>query len=93
MITEGLAKIKTSKNVFYNPVMKLNRDISVVLLNALGRKMTIADIMAATGVRSIRFLKEVKGVKVFINDNSKEAVKLIKQNLKLNKVKATVSNE
>lgn len=93
MITEGLAKIKTSKNVFYNPVMKLNRDISVILLNALNRKMTIADIMAATGVRSIRFLKEVKGVKVFINDNSKEAVKLIKSNLKLNKVKATVSNE
>lgn len=93
MITEGLARIKTSKNVFYNPVMKLNRDISVLLLKALNRKMTIADIMAATGVRSIRFLKELKGMKVFINDNSKEAARLIKQNLKLNKIKAKVSNE
>ena len=41
--------------VFYNPVIALQRDINISLLKALGRKnLRIADVMAGSGVRSIR---------------------------------------
>ena len=97
-IKEGLAKLKVSiadkpsrkMGVFYNPVMKLNRDISILLLNsASGNDLQIADPLAATGVRSIRFLKELDKSKVrliYINDHDIQSVKLIKQNLRLNQI-------
>src|SRR3989338_911290 len=84
-------KISKEMPVFYNPVMKLNRDISILLLNSIDKKnLQIADPLAGTGVRSIRFLLELKKNKIkaiSINDYSKEAVRLIKENLKLNKIK------
>ena len=67
-ITEGEAVVTifeqkiVSKDlpVFYNPLMKLNRDISILLLNALDKQdITIADPLAGSGVRAIRFLKEL----------------------------------
>lgn len=99
IISEGLIKLKTPKTtkiskemgVFYNPVMSLNRDISILLLNSTNKNnLQIADPLAATGVRSIRLLKELsknKIRKISINDNSKDAIKLIKENLTLNKIK------
>jgi len=99
IITEGKAKIKVPKEekvskklpVFYNPVMKLNRDISVLLLNSVGDKyMQIGLPLAGTGVRGIRFLLELKTSKIkniSFNDWNKEAVKIIKDNLRLNKLK------
>ncbi|MAG15933.1 tRNA (guanine(10)-N(2))-dimethyltransferase [Candidatus Woesearchaeota archaeon] len=107
-ILEGKAKIKASKGkitrkmpVFYNPDMKLNRDVSVLLLKSIkNNKMKIADPLAASGVRSIRFLLELNKSKVkevFINDASATAINNVKSNLKLNKLnkskKVTVANE
>jgi len=95
---EGSIKIKTPKaekiskemQVFYNPIMSLNRDISVLLLNSINKKnLQIADPLAATGVRSIRFLKELtknKIKKIYINDYNKDAIRLIKENLIFNKI-------
>src|SRR3989338_8773318 len=97
-IIEGSAKIEIPKEekisrsmgVFYNPAMSLNRDISVLLLDSAGRSgMQIADPLAATGVRSIRFLKELSASKIkriCINDYDKNAAKLIKENFALNKI-------
>ena len=89
--------------VFYNPVMSLNRDVSVLLLNSVDKKnMQIADPLAASGIRSIRFLKELgkdKINRIYINDFDKNAVKSIKENLILNKIKyknnkkMTIENE
>ncbi len=107
IIQEGKAKIKVgieekiSKKlpVFYNPVMKLNRDISVLLLDSIeNKKMQIGLSLSATGIRGIRFLKELSKSKIKIvkfNDHDKNSVKIIKQNLKLNKIKtkAEVFNE
>src|SRR3989344_7933350 len=99
-ITEGLAKISANTpeivskemGVFYNPVMALNRDISIILLNSIPNKnMQIADPLAATGIRSIRFIKELgkgKIKNISINDKEKSAVKLIKENIKLNRIKS-----
>jgi tRNA (guanine26-N2/guanine27-N2)-dimethyltransferase len=100
-VVEGKAKIvynpgeKISKKmeVFYNPVMKHNRDISILLLNALGKKnMQIADPLAGSGIRSIRFLQELrKGCieEISINDSSANAVQSIKRNLHVNAIPAT----
>ena len=97
VIEEGKAKIKVKKvkkiskemGVFYNKVMKHNRDISVLLLNCINKKnMQVALPLAGTGVRGIRFLLELNKSKIeniSFNDNSKEAIKSIKNNFSINK--------
>jgi tRNA (guanine26-N2/guanine27-N2)-dimethyltransferase len=91
VISVHQGKISKKLLVFYNPVMKMNRDISVLLLNSVKDKdLRIADIMAGSGVRAARFLLELKKGKIkeiAVNDYSKEAVKDIKKNFKLNKIK------
>ncbi len=93
-IKEGKAiiKVPTAKivskelEVFYNPVMRLNRDISIELCKTLAKNWHFADIVAASGIRSIRFLKELKTSQIkeiCINDYDENAVKNIKENLKL----------
>ena len=94
---EGKAEFEIGKKVFYNPAMKENRDISVALLNSVPDKdMQIALPLAASGIRGIRFLKELKKGKVKsieMNDLSKDAIDIIRKNLKLNKAKAEAYNE
>src|SRR3989338_11207447 len=107
IISEGAARIRVpsvkvvtrSMPVFYNPVMKLNRDVSVSLLKCVPDSgMRVADPLAGSGVRGIRFLLELGGGKVkevLFNDASKAAVANIKSNLVLNRIssrKAVVSN-
>ena len=79
-------------DVFYNPIMKLNRDVSLELLNVLPNKnMQIALPLAASGVRGIRFLTELKKNKiktVYFNDNMKNFEKKLIKNLKINKIKS-----
>ena len=99
IITEGKAKINVtlqkivSKDmpVFYNPVMESNRTISIILLNCVDKKeMWIGLPLEASGIRGIRFLKELEKGKIKninFNDYDKDAVKSIKDNLKLNKIK------
>ncbi len=83
-------KISKKLEVFYNPVMKLNRDITILLLNAIKKNnMQVAEIMAGTGIRSIRIAKELKKGKVSrlcVNDHA--SIDNIKKNFKLNKAKA-----
>ncbi len=98
-ITEGKAiieipeetKISKKLEVFYNPVMKLNRDLTVLLLDSVPNKsMNIADAMAGTGVRAIRIMKETKKAKkMFVNDMN--SIEKIKKNFKINKLKAVFS--
>ncbi len=97
-ITEGSAKIKVEKTekissemeVFYNPSMKLNRDIAVLFLNAIPEKnLRIALPLEASGIRGIRFIKELPEEKIEsieMNDRSKDAFESMKQTLKLNKI-------
>ena len=78
--------------VFYNPAMEQNRDISVLVFQSLvsshGRHVGALDGLAASGIRGIRFCKEVGGgsggFSVTINDWSKESFALIRKNIERN---------
>jgi len=84
-------KISKKLEVFYNPVMKFNRDTSILLLNSISNMdLQIALPLSGSGVRGIRFIRElnegkIKNIK--FNDYSKSSVKLIQENLKLNGLK------
>jgi len=78
-------------SVFYNEEGELNRDISVSALQMFQKefksKITVCDALAATGIRGLRYAKEVSGIKkVFLNDKNPLAVKLMKKNIKENKL-------
>ena len=79
-------KISKELEVFYNPVMKLNRDMTILLFKAMPIKdWIVADILAGTGIRTIRLLKEISKKKIshiLANDLSED---FIENNLKLNK--------
>ena len=93
----SVGKVSKDLPVFFNPEMKLNRDISILLLRSIpDKQLRILDLLAGSGIRSVRFLKELPTSKIkdiTINDNSKKSVKLIQKNLKLNKLKAKVLNK
>jgi tRNA (guanine26-N2/guanine27-N2)-dimethyltransferase len=87
-----LYKLDSKAPVFYNPAMILNRDLSVLLLKAVGNVESALDLLAATGVRGLRIKKEAGVERVYINDASSTAFALMKQNAKLNKLKVIISN-
>lgn len=76
--------------VFYNPVMKLNRDISMLVINSYFEddKCKFCDPMAATGIRELRFLKTIpnKFEKITMGDISKTAIENISKNFELNNI-------
>ncbi len=83
---------KIQGTVFFNEQMAFNRDVSVMLLRAVGRDLTVADAMAATGSRSVRIANEVPGVQVTANDISADAVSYIDANIELNGLSNCVSS-
>ena len=95
IIKEGNAKIKAElpevvskeMDVFYNPVMKFNRDVSVLLLNAVGGSKQIGLPLSGSGIRGIRFLLELDdGIvkNLSFNDYDKNAQKNILGNIEMN---------
>ena len=94
LIVPSLKKYKLDSKmpVFYNPVMQLNRDVSVILLKALKFKGKALDVMSASGARAIRLKKETKA-DVTANDINPSARKLIKKNASLNKVALTITGK
>ncbi len=85
----------TEKNeVFYNPAMAVNRDLTILLLRVFvkekDRPIKVAEPLAASAIRSVRILKEVPNVeKVYINDLSLEALKYARKTLELNQIDAS----
>ncbi|PCN50565.1 tRNA (guanine(10)-N(2))-dimethyltransferase [Candidatus Geothermarchaeota archaeon ex4572_27] len=86
VVTEGAARIYTridGKSAFYNPLARLSRSIAVAIV-AVGR-LVVADALAGTGVRGIRYLLETNAVDhVLFNDKSSAACEVIKANLEAN---------
>ncbi|MDD3263981.1 MAG: hypothetical protein PHT94_03745 [Candidatus Nanoarchaeia archaeon] len=74
--------------VFYNPIMQINRDLSCLLLYSL-KKMghrieNIALPTCGSGIRGIRFLKNIENLKIYFNDLNPKAIDSVKENLKIN---------
>lgn len=93
-INEGDIKIeiiggKLSKKLkgFYNPEMKLNRDIAVEIVKKL-KPDKILDANAATGIRSIRFYNEANAKSITACEIDSESFLLLKKNLNENKINA-----
>ncbi len=92
---EWIKHISSENEVFYNPAMKVNRDISVAFLQAygeiLGRKVDVLDAMGASGVRAIRYVKETSVVRrLVMTDINHNSVEWAKKNMKLNEVEFEV---
>ncbi|MFW6286109.1 MAG: hypothetical protein ACOC16_03230 [Nanoarchaeota archaeon] len=88
-ISKYKGKISKNLKVFYNPLMKLNRDISLLVIQSYFNKpIHFCDPMAASGIRELRFLKTIpqKFNKITLGDISKQAIKNIKKNFKKNKI-------
>jgi tRNA (guanine26-N2/guanine27-N2)-dimethyltransferase len=89
--------VNAKMEVFYNPVMISNRNISILLLNSIeNTQMNICDPLAGSGIRSLRFIKELNKDKIktlLINDMKEDFPKTIKQNFQLNKIKLDARNK
>jgi len=82
--------------VFYNPSMKLNRDIAILAIQVfqrmIGRELLIAEPLAGCGVRGIRFAIEIDGVQhVYLNDINPLAFKMAKHNVERNGLSKRIS--
>jgi tRNA (guanine26-N2/guanine27-N2)-dimethyltransferase len=82
--------------VFYNPVMELNRDLSVLAFQAyqrlVDREISICDPLTGSGIRGIRFATEIHGVKkVVVSDINERAFKLAQHNVHLNRLQERVT--
>ncbi len=79
--------------VFYNPLMVSNRNLSILLLNARAKKdLKIADPLAGSGIRSLRFLKELDQNivgEIHLNDMKETFKADFAKSLKLNHLAAT----
>lgn len=82
-------KVSAKAPVFYNPVMELNRDLSVLALqayrNGQEEDIKICDAFGGSGIRGIRYSREVSGVEdVIITDLNPLAVEYARDNIERN---------
>jgi len=84
----------SSMPVFYNPVMSVNRDMSVSFFRALKRDSYDAiDLLAGTGAAGVRLLNEVRtDWNMVLNDVNPLAGGYIRRNLELNGVEAEITD-
>ncbi|HIE23559.1 MAG TPA: tRNA (guanine(10)-N(2))-dimethyltransferase [Candidatus Korarchaeota archaeon] len=89
---ERLGLDYTSAEIFYNPRMVVNRDIAVAVLRWLvsNGKDTALDLMAASGVRALRFALETSVSRVLANDRNPLCVAIIRRNVLLNSLRDKV---
>jgi tRNA (guanine26-N2/guanine27-N2)-dimethyltransferase len=83
-------KITAKSRVFYNPDMAYDRELSLNVLRASGKK-EVCDAFSGSGIRAILYALE--GGIVTANDVNPHAVDLIHENAQLNGVTLTIVNE
>lgn len=84
-------KVSSYAPVFYNLRMELNRDTSILAIQTfqkyLERDICICDLFGGSGIRGVRYKKEIEGVeKVTINDISSTANEFAKRNIEINEL-------
>lgn len=80
--------------VFYNPRMRLNRDVTCAVVKTLQREgeVRFADLLAGSGAKGLRVAKEA-GCRVVLNDANPAAQELIKRNAALNGLEVGIAGE
>jgi tRNA (guanine26-N2/guanine27-N2)-dimethyltransferase len=64
----------------------------IVLMQKDAKGITVLEALAATGLRAIRYAKEVKGIgQVIANDMDGDAVESIRRNIEFNSVQDLVT--
>ncbi len=81
-----------AKGVFYNPAMRLSRDLHVAFAKQFNFSGIMLDGLAASGIRGIRLNLEA-GVNVEFCDSSRMATETIAENLEMNGIKSKIYNE
>jgi tRNA (guanine26-N2/guanine27-N2)-dimethyltransferase len=81
-----------AKGVFYNPAMRLSRDLHVAFAKQFNFSGIMLDGLAASGIRGIRLNLEA-GVNVEFCDSSRMATETIAGNLEMNGIKSKIYNE
>lgn len=101
-VTEGQATIlfPNDNGVFYNPVQQFNRDLSIAAIRCWAEKrrteksfnqsskFKVCEALSASGLRSIRYAKELGGYlkSIVANDMSADAVESIRRNCEFNDI-------
>jgi tRNA (guanine26-N2/guanine27-N2)-dimethyltransferase len=78
----------SSVAVFYNPAMKINRDVAVAAIACFSQnnpEYTYLDALSASGIRGLRIANEV-GLNTTMSDWEEISYGLIKRNIELNKL-------
>ena len=90
---------ETRGAVFYNPVQEFNRDTSILVINEFNELLKeerlaknkehdgvkVFEALAATGLRSVRYMKEIPSItKLVGNDIDSAATDLMKKNFAYN---------
>ncbi len=98
IITEGKTKVEvpipdesssfppSSAAVFYNPAMRMNRDIAVAAIACFAKanpEYTYLDALSASGIRGLRIANEI-GLNTTMSDWEETSFELIKKNIDLN---------
>src|SRR5207247_724867 len=91
--TQGSPSEPPSPQVFYNPAMALNRDLSSLLVGSRAQDgWHVLDGLAASGVRGIRYALESDArLQVEANDWNPVAARLIEDNAERNEVDVRVT--
>ncbi|MFQ3308035.1 MAG: tRNA (guanine26-N2/guanine27-N2)-dimethyltransferase [Candidatus Nanohaloarchaea archaeon] len=80
--------------VFYNPAMNINRDVSEAAVKQLAEILDdfrVCDVMAASGIRALRYAEYSD--ELHINDANPQAVETINNNIEKYEIEAAVSRE
>ena len=93
---EPLQHLRSKAPVFYNPVMKVNRDTAVLVLRSyqktVDKPVSVCEPMTGSGVRGIRFLLETHDIEhIVLNDLNPSAIKLARKNAHLNRVEEKIN--
>ena len=88
---EPIQHLRSEAPVFYNPVMKTNRDTAVLMLRAYQGKtyhpVSVCEPMTGSGVRGIRLLLEAHSIdRLVLGDLNTSALRLARENASLNGV-------
>ena len=97
-IKEGEVEIEVhegksyEKEVFYNPKMEFDRNLSVAVASVVEPEK-LCDALSASGIRGIRYKKETEVPEVWLNDANQESTDLARENVKTNGIDAEVRNK